>query len=246
MYAHAYTSVNLCCVVYNTQMEEMEDFEDDGCDVVEEEENVPLTSEDAEKILVAAMMVNDLPEEDDVTSQIREVATTTARAAQKPSIDHLDDAVVEMEGHGRIFLPEPGNGLIIQYPEIWRDTSYYTVRKIDYGTGTVYLWCPSRGQWALTNFLNYDKHGLVMKMPPEGASELRMAIALGRRKRGRPRKNPVAVVTPPPQEGASRGRGRPKGSKNRPKDIIDAEKKIRREERNAKAEVRSMRHRKRV
>lgn len=222
------------------------DVESDLPDNYDEDADT-LSIEDAQKLLAASVISRETPlePEDDVQLQIK-MAFAPARAAQKPNVDYLDDAVVELEGHGTVFLPQVGDGLIIQYPQDWRDTTYFTIREINYETGAVWLWNPQRKQWASTNFLDAKRYGLVLKTPPEGASELRMAIALGQRKRGRPRKNPIEQVVAPPKEKSERGRGRPKGSKNRSKEVIEAEKRARREERNERAQARSMRRHVRV
>lgn len=212
---------------------------------IEDEDDVNLTTEQAEKLLESTLKgAQELSTpDDDVQKQINEMVNAPARAAQKPNIDYLEDAVVETDEHGVVFLPQVNDGLVIQYPQNWRDTTYYVIRKIDYETGSVSLWNPKMGQWGLTNFINAKKHGLILKMPPEGASGLRMALALGQRKRGRPRKNPLQQALAQPVEKSGRGRGRPKGTKNRPKEVIEAEKRQRREERNERARARSMRSR---
>ena len=209
-----------------------------------EDEDPNLSVEMARALLEASVVRKEDEVDDDVQSQIKRVLEP-ARAVQKPNVDNLDDAVVEVEGHGTVFLPQAGEGLIIQYPQSYRDTTYYTIDSIDYETGMVWLWNPQRKQWACSNFKDAQKAGLVMKTPPEGASELRMALVLGQRKRGRPRKNPIDQIVAPVEK-SGRGRGRPKGTKNRPKDVILEEKKQRREEKQAKAEARSMRSHRRM
>jgi hypothetical protein len=225
--------------------EQTEEIEIDLPDCDEEVSDI--SAEEAQKLLDASLRNGDcmLAPADDVLLQIKETFAP-ARAAQKPNIDNLDDAIVDVENHGIVLLPQPGEGLIIQYPQAWRDTTYYTIHDINYETGTVWLWNPQRKQWASTNFIDAKQHGLVFKVPPEGASELRMAIALGQRKRGRPRKNPLEQAIAPVKEKSDRGRGRPKGTKNRPKEIIEAEKRARREEKNQRALARSAKRRTRV
>lgn len=237
-----------CIMVVMDEIENLDTFEtEDPIDDEDEgEESTTLSIEEAQKLLTLSINETDLlNSEDDVQKQIREITLAPARSAQKPNIDYLEDAIIETEEHGFVFLSTEGDGLIIQFPQNWRDTTYYIVRRIDYETGAVALWNPQRKQWAGTNFFDAKRFDLVVKIPPEGASHLRMALALGQRKRGRPRKNPVEAATAEPVEKSGRGRGRPKGSKNRPKEVIAAEKKALREERNAKAQANSARHRSR-
>jgi len=60
-----------------------------------------------------------------------------------------------------------------------------------------------------------------------------------KKKRGRPRKNPVEDVKEVDPNAPKRGRGRPKGAKNRSKEEIKAEKEAKKAERARKAAKRS-------
>lgn len=101
------------------------------------------------------------------------------------------------------------------------DTRTYRVEAVDLDTGKVNLWDESLSQYATDNWKHGVRVGQVYK------------LSLGRlvttkRKRGRPRKTvatPVPAVTTKP--GEKKKRGRPKGVKNRAKEVIHAEKKER-------------------
>lgn len=111
------------------------------------------------------------------------------------------------------------------------DTRTYRVEAVDLVSGKVNLWDESLNQYATDNWRHGVKVGQVYK------------LSLGRlvttkRRRGRPRKETnntattVTVVTAKPTE--RKGRGRPKGSKNRTKEVIRAEKKNKDTQRAAK------------
>jgi hypothetical protein len=75
-------------------------------------------------------------------------------------------------------------------------------------------------QFARDNFRHGSSHGFVYKLAMG-------AVVATKKKRGRPRKAPVevpAAKTAPGGEQKKRGRGRPPGSKNRPKEEVRAEK----------------------
>lgn len=152
----------------------------------------------------------------------------------KPDISRLPDAI---EG-GKLLL-KPGERIVIErrVPFLagcpYLDTRTYLINSIDEAKGVLRLWDEAFQQWAMDNYVKGPSYGQVYKM------------ALGRsvttkKKRGRPRKNPVEAPKPvelgPDGKPVKKKRGRPKGSKNRPKDEI-------REEKVAKAAKRSMKKR---
>jgi hypothetical protein len=59
-----------------------------------------------------------------------------------------------------------------------------------------------------------------------------------KKKRGRPRKNPIETVEVKPV-GEKKGRGRPKGAKNRPKEEIKAEKAAKKAEKQKRAALKA-------
>lgn len=142
------------------------------------------------------------------------------RNARKPDISHLKPALVVVDG-APLPLFNIGDKIVIErYASVlaarpWLDTLTYTVESIDDETGVVGLWNEDLKQHALGNYITGPKKGDVYCL----------AIAketIGKKKRGRPR------VRPLPPEGEPKPvrkgkRGRPPGSKNRPKDVIAAE-----------------------
>ena len=164
-------------------------------------------------------------------------APTKDRAASKPDISALPDA---MSKDGPLFVR--GDKIVIErYATVlagapYLDTRTYLVESVDSITGKVNLWDPAMAQFATDNWKHGVKHGYVYKFARAG-----VAVS-SKRKRGRPRKNPVApAVTPPPVQLGPDGkpvpkkRGRPAGVKNRPKEVVAAEKKAKAQLRAAKA-----------
>lgn len=142
----------------------------------------------------------------------------------KPDISHLRDA---LSGGWPTF--KQGDTVVIErYAWMLKgrpylDTRVFTVRSVDLATGFVELYDPVRGQHATDNWRHGIKIGQVYKYADDGGSFLLTT----KKKRGRPRKNfgpPASDAPPPPPPGEKKKRGRPKGSKNRPKDVIAAEK----------------------
>lgn len=160
-----------------------------------------------------------------------------AIAAKKPKISHLEDATVPA---GSTVLPLFGIGdriVIERYAHVlpgapWLDTQTYYVDDIDDETGDLKLWNGDLMQHARANFITGPARGDVYKLFPKEKGSL----VIGKRKRGRPKKDrsvtdlkstPAAAnsssapanSTP----GTKRKRGRPPGSKNRPKEQIAAD-----------------------
>lgn len=140
----------------------------------------------------------------------------------KPDISRLPDAIA-----GGKLLLKPGERIVIErrVPFLdgcpYLDTRTYVIKSIDEATGVLRLWDESFQQWAMDNYAKGPSYGQVYKM------------ALGRsvttkKKRGRPRKNPVEAPKPvelgPDGKPVKKKRGRPKGSKNRPREEIREEK----------------------
>lgn len=165
------------------------------------------------------------------------------RLATRPNIDDLADAVVRDELGRLVLLAKPGEKLIVErFATIlvgrpWLDTKTYTVQSIDEATGRVHLWDDELQRTALTDYISGTKAGYRFKLPVKGRR------VSSKRKRGRPRKNVVAPVVAAPvgPDGApvKRGRGRPKGVKNRDVEVIAAEKKAKADLKKAKKAKRS-------
>lgn len=134
----------------------------------------------------------------------------------RPDISKLRDALDEFG------LPVfgPGDKIVIERRNVlapgnpYLDTQTYTVRRVNMGNGDLVLWNEALTQWAMDNFVRGAVAGQVYKLAG------RYDVA-PKRKRGRPRKHPLPEATEAPKE--KKKRGRPPGSKNRPKDVIAAE-----------------------
>lgn len=148
-----------------------------------------------------------------------------AKAVNKPDISRLPSAV---DPSGRALF-KPGDKIVVEryasclpgHPYL--DTKTYRVLGVDQSSGGVRLYEEVLNQYASTNFKEAIAVGYVFKFASGN-------VVSTKKKRGRPRKNPVIDVVEKATEttavvGEKRGRGRPKGVKNRPKDVIKEEKK---------------------
>lgn len=155
----------------------------------------------------------------------------------RPDISRLPDAF-ELDLEGR---PQPrfraGDDIIIERHSIvlpsrpWLSTDTFMVQDIDQETGHMRLWHRGLQQYDMSNYVTgILKHGIVYKLARGNESV--------KRKRGRPRKILTDTQAAPEKslQDAPRitGRGRPKGSKNRSKEVIA-------EEKRAKAELKKKR-----
>lgn len=186
------------------------------------------------------------PDQYEATLSARE----QARLASRPNIDHLPDAIARDEGGNWVLLAKPGEKIIIEkfYTYLegrpWRETKTYEVEHIDGATGQITLHDPEFLRMEITNIVQALAAGQRFKLPAAKMSNLTL-----KRKRGRPRKNPIvpappkAAMAPTTEAPAKRGRGRPKGSKNRPKDVIVAEKATKKSVKKAKAKGRKVKGR---
>jgi hypothetical protein len=160
------------------------------------------------------------------------------RESRKPDISWLEDAVATLEDGTVVPLFNVGDSIVIeQYATLlknrpWLDTQTYIVRSIDDETGIIKLWNPVLEQQAMNNFITGPKDGgCVFKLAPSRGS-------IGSKKRGRSslvRKNHPDVKAEPETTDKPKRRGRPKGTKNRSKEVIAEEKARVRKEREAKA-----------
>ena len=186
------------------------------------------------------------PPETPAEREVKEVSEAWSTSAgevsgsRKPDISHLEDAIA-MVGEAPVCLFNVGDMIVIErhatmLPKApWLDTQAYKVQDIDDDTGVLKLWNPDMLQFAYGNFITGPKRGDVYKLANEAGG-----MGVGRKKRGRPKKagsNPAAKPSP---TGEKKGRGRPKGAKNRPKDVIKAEKLKLAEERKARASKRKV------
>jgi hypothetical protein len=150
----------------------------------------------------------------------------------KPDIDHLDDAVEVTDDGQVLFLPKVGEKVVIErhVPELahsWLDTNLYTVRAIDPETGHLRLMSEEYGHNAMSNFMEGILLGYVFKIPPKTGpwQHRQQRVKKVKLVREKPAKKERPIVIGAPVK--KTGKGRPKGSKNRPKAEIEAEKKAR-------------------
>lgn len=159
-------------------------------------------------------------------------AKEKARSEAKPLIDHLADAVGQDPFGNPILNAKVGDKIIIERVasvlshKPWLDTKTYVITSIDGVTGDLCLMDHDLGQQAGSNYITGLKHGYRFKLPNS------KGMSIGKRKRGRPKKNPTGApeLTKPVQLDANgqpikKKRGRPPGTKNRDRDVIAAEKK---------------------
>lgn len=145
-------------------------------------------------------------------------ALGVAKVVSKPDISRLPNAI-----EGGVPCFEVGDKIVIErYCSFLRgnpylDTKTYTVTSIDMFSGKLKLYDDQLEQNATDNWLVGSHSGNVYKLAMGN-------VVSTKKKRGRPCKNDIgapAVIVPP---GEKRGRGRPKGVKNRPKGDIEVAK----------------------
>lgn len=183
-------------------------------------------------------IVSALKEAQSKDSGIDEAAATieailSPRERSKPDISGLPDATLEGKpifSRGDRIVIERYNGILTGNPYL--DTKTFLVNGVDMETGKVTLFDESLLQHATDNWRAGLARGQVYKF----AHGLTVTT---KRKRGRPRKNPVVAAPEATTPAAPKKRGRPKGSKNRDKSEIAAEKAEARKLRAAKAAARA-------
>jgi len=172
--------------------------------------------------------IDDNGEIDDVTREVM----AGIMASNKPLIDHLPDAVERDEMGFLSLLVGPGEKLIIERVasiltgKPWLDTKTYTIKSVDLASGYVTLWDDDLHRDASTNYIEGLQAGYRFKLVTN------KGMQIGKKKRGRPKKNPTGVPDmnlKPIQLDANgmpdkKKRGRPPGIKNRDKAVIVAEK----------------------
>ena len=175
----------------------------------------------------------------DLLPEFIPLRTDAERERAKPDISRLPDAV-DRDGFplfraGEKIIIERRATILAGNPYL--DTRTYTVVSIDTETGNLDLFDDSVAQSAMSNYRRGLEKGFVFKLA-------RGNEVATKRKRGRPKKNPIEDQTvvkavPLDEKGQpiKKRRGRPPGSKNRDRDTIRAEKKAKmaqRAERKAK------------
>lgn len=162
--------------------------------------------------------------------------------ARKPDITSWRPAIIDGE-----FQVRNGDYVVIERRctalkgRPWLDTRVYQVTQVPDGNGNLELWDPIRKQCARSNWKTGMNNGFDFRLPPKGRNPETCLEGDGRRRTRRKIQGDKVVkpvVTNEQGEPVKRGRGRPKGSKNRDREIILAEKKARQDERRAKKERR--------
>lgn len=150
-----------------------------------------------------------------------------SRPRDMPKIDHLRDAIEINHAGDPIFLLPVGSRLIIERRSgllngrPWIDTKVYEIREIDQDSGLLKLWDPETHHHARDNFKAGVKVGSRYKVPPmKGRWDAPPKIV-------KVPSSPVVVETGVDGMPVKRGRGRPAGVKNRPREVIEQEKVIR-------------------
>ena len=141
------------------------------------------------------------------------------KVTAKPDISRLPDAIV-----GGVAQFKEGDKIVIErYCSFlagnpYLDTKTYRVVRHNEFTGRIHLFDDQLDQNAIMNWKEGIRSGTVFKLAT-GKVDIST-----KRKRGRPKKLVDGVVPEPKPAGEKRGRGRPAGVKNRPKEIIADEK----------------------
>lgn len=153
-----------------------------------------------------------------ITKEMTERLFAPSKTVNRPDISRLPDAFADglpLFRCGDKIVIERYAGFLPGSPYL--DTKTYRVMSIDGVTGRLDLYDDSFLQFAIDNWKTGMRNGQVYKLAAGNT-------VTTKRKRGRPRKNPVeAVAAAPKGEPEKKKRGRPKGSKNRPKEEIRAE-----------------------
>jgi len=170
-----------------------------------------------------------LNENDEKLSQ---TSVNSKQRAWKPNLNRFPDACVLLDSGTTIFVPEVGDKIAIEFANDWQDTAYGIVKFIDYETGNFRIWSERKSYHVMSNF--FDK-SLIFKLAPKNIGSLR----------SKSKKIQVKSFEDLYNEDSnkSRGRGRPKGSKNRSKNVIVEEKKKNEDVRRRKIEKKALRER---
>lgn len=134
---------------------------------------------------------------------------------KRPDIDNLQDAVGFGPGDEPIFLASVGEKIVADISNLdgtWLVTRTGRVTSIDHPTGEFWCYDDDRGQSFGGNYRTTRKYKHTVYRLLQPKQKLR--------KKGH--KQTVTPVTVG-EAAQRRGRGRPKGSKNRPKEVIKQE-----------------------
>lgn len=165
---------------------------------------------------------------EDIATELEQPLLSDAeREARKPDISRLPDAIgpdgKPLFRVGEKIVIERRAGVLNGNPYL--DTRTYLVVRINDDNGNLELFDESTASSSLSNYIVGPKRGYVFKLAGRHAVSTK-------RKRGRPRKNPVgeetevkAATLDANGQPIKKKRGRPPGSKNRDREVIKAEKK---------------------
>lgn len=166
----------------------------------------------------------ELPVDEEIEEIKRITTMEVGPSLDRPVIDHLMDAIMTTEDGLVLFLPEPGERVLIErYASClkgnpWHDTREFIVVKINDETGDVLLWDPENTQQASTNYMTAPGLGHRFKIPG------RLAVQTSNRKR---RRSKIERLIEREQGGKDKKpvekRGRKAGTKNRPREVVAAE-----------------------
>lgn len=165
----------------------------------------------------------------DSADDIRSFIAGPKKPVNKPDISGLPDGVVDGRPifcKGDKIVIERRVGMFPDHPYL--DTRAYHVNSVDMVTGRMELFDETLMQHARDNWIEGLKIGQVYKLTTNVRADV------GKRKRGRPRKNPAAPAVAPAVPGEKKKRGRPAGSKNRSKDVIAEERRVKKAAKAAK------------
>lgn len=166
----------------------------------------------------------------------------TARERQRPDVSDLDDAVASAPDGQLAFILSAGQRVLIDRVSSclagrpWLDTNEYKIVAVDQETGRLDLFNEILKQSAMSNFKQGTALGYRFLVPGTAGKWKKQATqeATGAAQQGKGGDQPAQ---------AKKGRGRPPGVRNRPKEVIKAEKLAKQEERDKKRAARTARRR---
>lgn len=170
------------------------------------------------------------PDDDMANAMLSPEESKSAREAKRPRIEHLPSGTIRHEG-SMLPLFDVGDRIVVERKATlietnpWLDTIVGHVKSIDDDSGTVVLIdeasdarCPRH------NFVSFKCAQHDFRLAPARGNPFTMPEGW----------SPPTKGAPAEPAAPKRGRGRPPGAKNRSKDQIAAEKKLRAETRLAK------------
>lgn len=187
---------------------------------------------DTDEPQVKSVPEKDLAEEESITASLSDVQRRSRWQARRPVIEHLKDGVMTLEDGEILPLFDVGTRIVVDCStklldgQPWLQTIVGKVHSIDDDTGLVSLYDEEATAGNLApRWVSFKDDLHIFKLAPEKGDPF-AAKAI----KAQLRREAIAAANP----GEKRGRGRPKGSKNRPKEVIKAEKETIRQLRLAK------------